>query len=111
MLSSMDDHSRRPDMPLRPSPFKNPDAVRGQMQFPCVLRYSFIGESSTRYHAQLEEIVVRVAGEPNVRRREFRESAQGAYTAYKFEVFHESFEDVEEIYRAVGALDGTRFMV
>ena len=93
------------------SPFKNPEAVREQLKLPAVIAYSFIGESSSEYHARLEEIVVRIAGEGNVRMRRFRESAAGAYTAYKFEVFHDSFEDVESIYREVGALSGTRFMV
>jgi putative lipoic acid-binding regulatory protein len=52
-----------------------------------------------------------VAGEANVRARSFRSSGEGKYVAYRFEVYHERFEDIEQIYRLVAQLDGTRFML
>jgi putative lipoic acid-binding regulatory protein len=91
--------------------FKNPEAVREQMDLPAVINYSFVGDSSPVYHAKVEEIVVRIAGEQNIRKRSFRESAQGNYTAYRFEVFHDTFGDIEDIYREVIALEGTRFVI
>lgn len=93
------------------SVFKNPEAVKEQLNLPTVIGYSFIGPSSPKYHAQIEEIVTRVAGDKNIRKRTFRESAKGNYTAYKFEIYHDHFEDVEAIYREVGALPGTKFLV
>jgi len=91
--------------------FKNPEAVREQMDLPTVINYSFVGDSSPTYHAKVEEIVVRIAGEQNIRKRTFRESSKGNYTAYRFEVFHDTFADIEDIYREVMGLDGTRFVV
>lgn len=93
------------------SVFEDPEMVRQQMNLPAVIRYSFVGLSTPRYHAQLEEIVARIAGEENIRQRSYRKSRAGRYTAYVFEVFHDAFEDVESIYREVGRLDGTRFVV
>ncbi len=97
--------------PLKKSVFNNPEAVREQMRLPAVINYSFVGDSSPTYHAKVEEIVVRIAGEANIRKRAFRESAQGNYTAYRFEVFHDSFADIEDIYREVMGLAGTRFVI
>lgn len=91
--------------------FRNRERVKEQMDLPGEVSYSFIGESTPRYHAQLEEIVVRIAGEENIRRRTFRSSSRGNYTAYKFEVFHMSFEEVESLYREVMGLEGTRFVL
>lgn len=85
--------------------------MREQLKLPTVIRYSFIGACSPSYHARLEEIVVRVAGEENIRKRTFRESSAGNYTAYRFEVYHDSFDDIESIYREVIALEQTKFVV
>lgn len=93
------------------SVFKDPENVKKNMDLPGVVPYSFVGESSPEYHAKLEEIVVRVAGEENVHRRSFRESSSGTYTAYKYDVFHTDFEDVESIYREVKELVGTKFLL
>ncbi len=81
------------------------------MDLPGKVSYSFVGDSSPEYHAKLEEIVVRVAGEENVHRRAFRESSGGVYTAYRFVIFHTDFEEVEALYREVGRLPGTRFVL
>ena len=91
--------------------FKNRELVKNQMDLPGVVNYSFVGDSSTEYHAKVEEIMVRIVGEDNIRRRTFRESSKGSYTAYKFEVFHMNFEEVEGVYREVCALPGTKFVV
>lgn len=91
--------------------FKNRKAVEQQMELPGTVDYSFVGESSPEYHAKVEEILIRVAGEENIRRRSFRESSKGVYTAYKFNVFHMEFHEVEDIYREVCALPGTKFVV
>jgi oligopeptidase A len=93
------------------SVFNNPDAVREQLQLPAVVFYSFVGESSDRYHQRLDEIIQRIVGEENIRGRTRHPSAKGKYTAYRFEIFHERFDDVEAIYREVGALPGTRFVL
>ena len=93
------------------SVFKDPERVRRQMDLPGVVSYSFVGESTPEYHAKLEEIVVRVAGDDNIHHRTFRESSKGAYTAYRFEIFHTEFEEIEALYREVAALPGTRFVL
>lgn len=93
------------------SVFNNPEAVREQLALPAVVDYSFVGPTQSQYHARIEEIVTRIAGEDNIRKRTLRQSSAGTYTAYKFEVYHTDFEDVEAIYREVGALEGTRFIV
>lgn len=99
------------EAPARASVFRNPDAVREQLQLPAVVFYSFVGEASEGYQVRLEEIIVRLVGEAHVRSRTRHPSAHGKYAAYRFEVFHERFEDVEAIYREVGALPGTRFVL
>jgi len=93
------------------SVFRNPDAVREQLALPAVIAYSFIGLPTPEYHARLEAIVVRIAGETNVRKRSFNPSSGGKYTAYRFEVYHDDFEAVEAIYREVRGLEGTKFVV
>ncbi|MBI5154779.1 DUF493 domain-containing protein [Candidatus Poribacteria bacterium] len=93
------------------SMFKDPETVKRQLKLPAVIAYSFVGDSTPEYHARLEEIVLRIVGESNIRKRTIRESSAGNYTAYRFEVFHDEFSDVESIYREVSALQGTRFMI
>lgn len=91
--------------------FKNREMVEKQVNLPGEYHYSFVGDSSPEYHAKLNEIVERLAGPQNVRRRTFRKSAKGNYTAYKFDVFHQELAEVEEVYREVGVLEGTRFLL
>jgi oligopeptidase A len=93
------------------SVFQNPEAVREELKLPSMVFYSFVGDSSEPYRATLDAIIVRIVGEKNIRRRAEQKSSGGKYTAYRFDVFHESFEDVEAIYREVGALAGTRFVL
>jgi putative lipoic acid-binding regulatory protein len=93
------------------SVFENPERFREQLRLPNVLRYSFVGASSPEYHARLEEIVVRIAGEQNIRKRTFRASSGGRYTAYKYDVYHDDFPAIEALYREVIALEGTRFVI
>lgn len=93
------------------SVFKDPERVRKQMDLPGVVSYSFVGESTPEYHARLEEVVVRIAGDANIHHRTYRESSRGAYTAYRFDIFHTEFEEVEALYREVGRLPGTRFVL
>jgi putative lipoic acid-binding regulatory protein len=93
------------------SPFQNPDVVQQQLDLPAVVPYSFVGDSSATYQATLEAILLRVVGAANIRTRRTQLSSGGKYTAYRFEVFHDRFEDVEAIYREVGALPGTRFVL
>ncbi|MCK6546738.1 DUF493 family protein [Myxococcota bacterium] len=95
----------------RRSPFQNPEAVERQLELPAIVPYSFVGDSSATYQATLEGILLRIVGAPNIRARRTQLSSGGKYTAYRFEVFHERFEDVEAIYREVGALPGTRFVL
>lgn len=93
------------------SPFRNPAAVKESLNLPTVVAYSFVGDSSPEYHARVEEIIGRLAGDANIRKRSTRESSRGRYTAYRFEVYHDTFDTIEAIYAEVGALAGTRFLV
>lgn len=99
------------ELQLSDEVFNNRERVKKQMALPGEVDYSFVGDSSPEYHAKVEEIVVRLVGEDNIRRREFRESKKGNYTAYKYKVFHMAFEEVEDVYREVCALPGTRFVI
>jgi putative lipoic acid-binding regulatory protein len=67
-----------------------------------------VGASSAEYHAKLEQIVVQLVGDENIHRRTFRQSTGGAYTAYRYSIFHSEIEDVESFYREVGKLPGTK---
>lgn len=96
---------------MKPKVFKNRERVKEQLDLPGEYSYSFVGEADPEYHAKVEEIVVRVVGENNIRHRSFRSSSGGKYMAYKFEVFHMAFTEVEQVYEEVGGLDGTRFLI
>ena len=91
--------------------FRYRDLVAEQMDLPGEVGYSFVGPSTPEYHAKLEEIMIRNAGEENIRRRTHRASGKGTYTAYRFDVFHMALEEVEAIYREVTKLEGTRFVI
>ncbi len=93
------------------SMFRNPKLVKEQLDLPAVINYSFVGLSSPHYHAKLEAIIVRIAGETNIRKRTFKESSGGRYTAYRYAVYHDVFDDVEAIYAEVAELAGTKFVI
>lgn len=91
--------------------FQNRDVVQQQLDLPNIVFYSFVGDTSDKYRNTIESIITRVVGVKNIRRRHTQPSAGGKYTAYRFDVFHERFEDVEQIYREVGSLPETRFVL
>ncbi len=91
--------------------FKNRELVKEQMALPGEVSYSFIGVSAPEYHARVEAIIVETVGEENVRHRECKPSRKGDYVSYRFKIFHMEFEEVESLYRKIGKLKGTRFMV
>ena len=93
------------------SPFKNRKMVKEMIDLPTVINYSFVGLASPEYHAKLEKIVMRIAGDENIRKRSFKESARGNYTAYRYRIYHDDFETIEELYKAVSELEGTKFLV
>ena len=99
------------DDPDRSSVFRNPEAVEKEMRLPAVVSYSFVGDASPSYHARLVSAVEEVVGAGSVRRQSTRASKGGKYAAYHFDVFHVSFEEVEALYKRVGELDGTRFVL
>lgn len=93
------------------SVFKNPEAVKQQLDLPAIINYSFVGDSSPEYHARVVATIEKIVGPENIRRRDLRPSSKGNYTAYKFEVYQEKFEEMEELYRLIGALEGTKFLL
>lgn len=97
--------------PEQDSVFKDPEAVEREMRLPAVVCYSFVGDSSPSYHARLVSTVEDVVGVGSVRHQSSRPSRGGKYAAYKFEVFHVTFDEVEALYRRVCQLDGTRFVL
>ena len=96
---------------MNDSVFRDPDAVEREMNLPAVVPYSFIGEASPDYEASVVSIIETVVGEDKIRKRSTQPSGSGKYVAYRFEVFHERFEDVEDIYARVAKLPGTKFAV
>ncbi len=93
------------------SVFNDPEAVEEQLSLPSVVSYSFVGPSSPAYHARVEAIVTSVAGDENIHARSQVPSRKGNYTAYRYDVFHTVFQDVEQIYKLIGALEGTKFVI
>lgn len=91
--------------------FENREVVEKQLDLPNVVYYSFVGTTSDEYRSSVEAIISKVAGAANIRGRTAHPSSGGKYTAYRFDVFHVRFEDVEQVYREVGALPGTRFVL
>lgn len=91
--------------------FENREFMREQFDLPAVVSHRFIGDSSPRYHAHLEEAITAVVDADNIRSVSFRESSKGSYTSYRYEIYHEHFEDVEELYRRVAAVEGTKFVI
>lgn len=96
---------------MKESPFQNPSAMREMIDLPVVMNYSFVGISSPEYHAKLEHTVMTIVGGENIRKRTFKESSKGAYTSYRYSIYHDRFETIEDLYRAVGELEGTKFLV
>lgn len=91
--------------------FENREFMREHFDLPGVVSYRFIGDSSPRYHAHLEEAITAVVDAAHIRSVSFRGSSGGNYTSYRYEIYHESFEDVEEVYRRVSKVEGTRFVI
>lgn len=91
--------------------FENREFMREQFDLPGVVSYRFIGEASPRYHAHLEEAITSVVTHESIQRVTFKESREGRYTSYQYEIYHEVFEDVEEVYRKVSAVEGTKFVI
>ena len=102
---------RERDTTVDESVFKNPERMKEHLSLPSVVAYSFVGPSSPSYHARIEAVLVQIVGEENIRSRTFHRSAGGKYTAYRFEIYHTRFEDVEAVYREAMALEGTRFVL
>ena len=74
--------------------FKDREAARLLFNLPDIVFYSFVGDSSASYGASLDALMVRIVGEENIKNREVQASARGNYTAYRFEIFHDEFEDI-----------------
>lgn len=110
-MTCVDCSKAYPEMCAVTSVFNDPEMVKRQLGLPAIVSYSFVGENNPRYHALVEEILVRIAGNENIRKRGFRESSKGKYTAYRYDVYHDDFQDIEAIYREVGELEGTRFVI
>lgn len=91
--------------------FEDRDFMRRQFDLPGVVSYRFIGDSSSRYHAHLEEAITSVVALESIQRVTFKESRGGKYTSYQYEIYHEVFEDIEEVYRRVSAVEGTKFVI
>ncbi len=93
------------------SVFRDPEAVEREMNLPAVVPYSFVGDASPGYHARLMSLVEELVGAENVRYQTVRGRAGGKWAAYRFEVWHETFDEVEALYASVMALPGTRFVL
>lgn len=93
------------------SVFRDPEAVERELRLPAVVPYSFVGDASPGYHARLMSLVEGLVGVENVRYQTVRARAGGKWAAYRFEVWHERFSEVEALYAGVMALPGTRFVL
>ena len=90
--------------------FSDRERVAQELGLPAVVPYSFIGSATPQYHARVEAVMVEIVGEENIRARSLREGG-GRFTAYRFEIFHTSIDEVEEVYRRVAAIEGTRMVL
>lgn len=101
-------HGARKDLAMSDSVFRDPEAVKQALKLPAVINYSFIGDPSPAYHARLEQAILEIVADDHIQSRRTHPSRTGKFVAYKYDIFHECYEDVEAVYRAVSTIPGTR---
>lgn len=94
------------------SVFRDRDAVAAGLHLPNVVSYCVIGPSTPRYQALVHTAVERLAGgDGNIRSFRVRQSPKGGFAAYHYDIFQLTIEEVEETYRELGAIEGTRMIL
>lgn len=93
------------------SVFRNPEAVEKALNLPAEITFRFIGLASEAYEQRQVDIISRFAGASNLRARQKTPSKAGKYISYGFTVYVEHIGVVEGIYRKIGALPETKFVL
>lgn len=94
-----------------PSVFRNPRAVERCLELPNLISFRFVGSANHRYYSQLLGAIEGVVQTAQIKRQFQRSSSGGRYTSYRFDIFCTEMNEVEGIYRAVGKLPDTKFVL
>jgi len=93
------------------SVFKNPRAVEHGLELPNLITFRFVGSAGPRYHSRLLKAIEGVVQSAQIKRQFQRSSSGGRYVSYRFDIFCTEMKEVEEIYRAVSKIAGTKFVL
>ncbi len=93
------------------SVFQNPEAVERCLELPSIVSFRFVGTSHHRYYSRLLGAIESVVQTAQIRRQLQRSSKTGRYVAYQFDIFCTEMDEVEAIYRAVGKIPDTKFVL
>ena len=95
----------------RDSVFQNPMAVEKCLELPNTISFRFVGTAGHRYYSQLLGAIEGVVQTAQIKRQVHRSSATGRYISYQFDIFCTEMNEVESIYRAVGKIPDTKFVL
>ncbi|MDD5544164.1 MAG: DUF493 family protein [Acidobacteriia bacterium] len=96
---------------LKRSIFQNPEAVERGLELPNVISFRFVGPSDHKYYSKLLGAIESAVQRAQIKRQVERASRTGRYISYQFDIFCTDMQEVESIYRAVGKLTDTKFVL
>jgi putative lipoic acid-binding regulatory protein len=91
--------------------FRNPELVERGLELPNVISFRFVGTSGHKYYSLLLGAIEGVVQRAQIKRQVERRSRTGRYISYQFDIFCADMQEVESIYRAVGKLSDTKFVL
>ncbi len=93
------------------SVFQNPSAVERSLELPNTISFRVVGIPDHRYYSRLLGAIESVVQTAQIKRQVQRTSRTGRYVSYQFDIFCTEMREVEGIYRAVGKLPDTKFVL
>ena len=99
---------KKPAAATGKSAFNDREGVARALNLPNVTKVVAIGPTDDVYRDALEAVIVRLVGANGIRKRETRASNEGKYTSYRFHVRIKNIAQLDDLYRQIGALEGTR---
>jgi putative lipoic acid-binding regulatory protein len=91
--------------------FENRDIMRRALNLPGVVTHCIIGDSSDAFQARVHAMMEDIAPDGRLVRHSYTASTNGRYISYRYDIYHETLESVEEVYRRARTLEGVRFML
>ena len=110
-VGSCSNREKHDNLMTMKSVFRNPQAVEKALRLPATISFRFIGTASADYEQKQVEIITRIVGAANIRSQYQTPSKAGRYISYGFDVYVEHMSAVESIYREIGALPETKFVI